>query len=165
MVYTLEALVADEKTLQKVAAQFQNAKVVLLQQGIALVPLTHELTEEIHRSYNQERVRAFDVDGFYGLSNAVMELAARASIIAPIAYIEAELFGGAGTQAAIIWQDGKIVYGPFVSGTDPFVMEKLPMREWAFNAALRVLGVTADNGKDEFDTVGLGLHRQTHEWA
>jgi len=31
--------------------------------------------------------------------------------------------------------------------------------------ALRMIGVVAEQGMDEFDTVGLGKHRKTHQWA
>jgi hypothetical protein len=31
--------------------------------------------------------------------------------------------------------------------------------------ALRIIGVVAEQEMDEFDTVGLGKHRETHRWA
>ncbi len=49
-------------------------------------------------------------------------------------------------------KDGAITLGP-LKGTD------------SINSALRLLGVKCDPGKDEFDTVGLGAHRQTEGWA
>ena len=28
-----------------------------------------------------------------------------------------------------------------------------------------MIGVVAEKGKDEFDTLGLGKHRETHQWV
>lgn len=35
----------------------------------------------------------------------------------------------------------------------------------AISQAIRKLGIMAAEGKDEFDTVGLGRYRKTHRWA
>jgi hypothetical protein len=35
----------------------------------------------------------------------------------------------------------------------------------AINQALRALGLPADDGRDEFDTLGLGKHRRTQDWV
>jgi hypothetical protein len=36
--------------------------------------------------------------------------------------------------------------------------------QWAFNQALRELGVDRGNAFDEFDAVNLGMHRHTSDW-
>ena len=68
------------------------------------------------------------------------------------AYIEAEMFGGNGTQASVLYgrggQRGNITTAPR-----------------AINEALRWLGVRAAYELDEFDTVGLGAVRHTDLWA
>lgn len=65
---------------------------------------------------------------------------------ATFALIMTNFFGGAGNQWAIAYVDGQRV---------PEVRD--------VNAALRTLGVHADNGMDEWDTVGLANHRHTPE--
>jgi len=69
-----------------------------------------------------------------------------------VGYIVAEYFGGCGDQFSIIWSDGEIVFGPL-------------RQPDAINQALRRFGVNADQGKDEFDSVGLGRHRHTDQWV
>ncbi|MEU4420821.1 hypothetical protein AB0F81_09350 [Actinoplanes sp. NPDC024001] len=58
------------------------------------------------------------------------------------ALVMTDYFGGAGDQWACAYQAGRPV-----PGADDI------------NSALRVLGVRAAAGRDEFDTVGLGAHR------
>jgi hypothetical protein len=78
------------------------------------------------------------------------------------AYIEAEFFGGAGMQAAFVWEEGRMAFGPEISGG-------------AINAALRQLGIQDEAtatlhglplmpGKDPFDMTGLGRHRSVEGW-
>jgi hypothetical protein len=68
-----------------------------------------------------------------------------------IAYIEAEVFGGSGTQASVIFTNGVQVGQPIVDHD-------------AISQALRNLGVTKGSAIDEFEAVGLGRHRNTEEW-
>ena len=68
-----------------------------------------------------------------------------------IAYIEAEIFGGIGAQAHVIFDRGAAL-GPAV------------VSQFAINEALRALGVKASGVFDEFEAVGLGQHRHTDEW-
>ncbi len=64
--------------------------------------------------------------------------------ISRFALIETEYFGGIGEQFATVYDGGERV---------------LDVREGGINAALRRIGVVACDGKDEFDTIGLGAHR------
>jgi hypothetical protein len=73
------------------------------------------------------------------------------SAVAPVAYIEAEFFGGTGGQSAVAWSGGSRVLGPLHA-------------QEAINETLRFLGVRADGARDEFDAVGLGRYRDTADW-
>jgi hypothetical protein len=74
------------------------------------------------------------------------------SITGPVAYIEAEFFGGSGGQSAAVWSRGSETMPPIHSRD-------------AINQALRFLGVQIGNAQDEFDALGLGRHRDTRHWA
>lgn len=68
-----------------------------------------------------------------------------------IAYIEAEYFGGEGTQAHIlIDKDGEVKTA--IATSD------------AINEALKWFGVQSVGKADEFDTIGLGRYRDTDDW-
>jgi hypothetical protein len=69
-----------------------------------------------------------------------------------VAYIETEYFGGTGTQAAAVWEGGKIILAPRRADIGPI------------NDALRLLGVTRTPTQDEFDVAGLRRHRRTEDW-
>lgn len=86
-----------------------------------------------------------------GLTPDAERLAARASDQAPVLYAEAEFFGGVGEQHAVLWRGGRGT--AFDGEPDPI------------NAALRALGVRRSGDLDEFDSVALGRHRSTLDWA
>ncbi len=77
-----------------------------------------------------------------------------------VIYIEAEFFGGVGSQAAVGWQGGVVGFGPLRTQTPTEDREGYAVvgesDDMAINAALRWLGVTRTELRDEFDTVGLG---------
>lgn len=63
-----------------------------------------------------------------------------------VAKIETDYFGGCGDQTAKVWDNGVKIFHQMDS-CGPI------------NQALEYLGVKRENGKDEFDTLGLGQYR------
>jgi hypothetical protein len=144
MGYYLQAIIAKQQTLAQHASQFQHARIVPLAQDIAMIPIIHELYDEIGD--------AGDVDSFYKLSPGIEKWAKRISALAPVAYIEADFFGGIGGQSAVAWTSGSRILGPLHS-------------QDAINETLRFFGVRGDGAHDEFDAIGLGRHRDTEDWT
>ena len=97
------------------------------------------------------------------LTQSATQAAKLASADHFVGYVETEYFGGIGGQGAVVWLNGLVVYGPAVSGIDlrPGVTT---VTEKAIPNALRMMGVVATSGLDEFDTVGLGRHRSNESW-
>ncbi|WP_350277638.1 hypothetical protein [Kribbella sp. HUAS MG21] len=132
--------------------------VVQRPEQFVLIPLTHDVFDRLgggdDRPHEQQ---------FWFLSGGIRDLALQLSRTAPVAYIEVEFFGGAGTQASIAWRDGQIIAAPakhdFEAGVDA-----LPRERWPVNAALAAIGATVGNAIDEFDALRLGQHRQTDDW-
>jgi hypothetical protein len=75
-----------------------------------------------------------------------------------LAYIEAEFFGGAGDQGAVLFRHGEVEW---LSEFGPIgrVMPITPVSE-----ALKRLGVNRDKFPDEFEALGVGRHRETQDW-
>ena len=144
MGYYVQALVGTVEALTEHASDFQHTRLVLLPQRMALIPLTDELCLEVGKGS--------EADGFEKLSVPVLQWALRISFIAPVAHIEAEFFGGAGGQSAIVRSRGSEAMPPIHS-------------QDAINQALRFLGVQIGNAQDEFDAPGLGRYRNTRNWA
>jgi hypothetical protein len=143
MSYVLHALIGKSETLKANDSPFQSARIVALEQNIAIIPLTDELCEEIGASS--------EIEKFYKLSPEIEEWAQQISTAGFVAYIKAEFFGGDGGQSAIAWNAGSRVLEPI-------------HEQNAINRVLKLLGVDRKNAHDEFGAVGLGKHRDTHDW-
>ena len=77
-----------------------------------------------------------------------------------VACVEADIFGGVGTQAAAVWDGGRLALGPVVIGE----VGPLPASGTPISQALAHLGVRRGDHVDEFAAAGLGQHRDTEEW-
>ncbi|MES2638744.1 MAG: hypothetical protein V4850_04660 [Myxococcota bacterium] len=142
MSYTLQALVTD------IGAALQLGLTMrALPDGRAIIPLVDELRAKHGLPYHP----LLDEDAGLPTVLAAFCAALSQSIDAPIAYVEAEFFGGAGTQASVVWEQGHVTFGPEVS-------------DHAINHALRVLGVRPSGDQDEFDALMLGTYRETEAW-
>jgi hypothetical protein len=144
MAYTLQAIISDEALL-RTHTPWQII-LVPLQQGKAMIPLCGKLIEE------------FDIPFLPLTDGGRLEFdEALVKFVAPLigrgkfAYVEAEFFGGDGTQACIMWNDdGK--------------QSDVTVAPAAINKALKFLGVSIGDCHDEFDALGLGKHRGTEDW-
>lgn len=149
MGYAIDAFLGRPEVFRPLVRAYRSACSVLLGEGICVVPLVEALqtTIQSHRHDPHEDPSW----PFFRLSREGADLMRETCVTGAFAYVEAEFFGGAGTQASVGFRDGQVAQGPV-------------MARDAINQALRFLGVTASEGKDEFDTVGLGKHRSTVEW-
>ena len=154
MSYELTALMAAPSALGAMAVELPGAVLVPLPQGVALLPLTDETVD----TFTGGSCTAWE-EGFSAFPTSLAERVAHHSWKGPIAYVEAEFFGGTGSQDVRVWQDGAAV---LELHEDP----ERPVEHTApspISQALRLLGVRpADH--DEFDAVGLGRHRRTEDW-
>lgn len=155
--HDVEGLIARGDALSTSTSQFASAVVCPLIQGFSLLPLTDALAKEL-AAYRPD-LQATLTKPLPYLSGGAHPLAIEISRRAPVAYIATAYFGGHGKQDALAWERGILRFSPTTPGYD---------RHWPhtpISQALRTIGVVADQGLDEFDTVGLGKHRETHRWA
>ena len=144
MGYTLQAIVGNADVLVPVVG---NLPVVVLPQGKVLIPLTTDV-----RSQSGEiAFLPFTDEGDVVVPEALTALCEKLSAHGRIVYLEAEFFGGAGTQAMLVAEHGKVIEGPLVDVN-------------AINVALRSIGVTAATALDEFAALRLDSHRDTDQW-
>ncbi|MEU9042219.1 MULTISPECIES: hypothetical protein [unclassified Kitasatospora] len=160
MAYELQALIGTLELLRVAAAEVPAARVVPLAQGLALIPVTSAVLAALQGDGSVRKPAGWAGFGRYA-DGFELRLAAW-SKAGPIACVEAEYFGGSGTQCAAVWENGRIVLGPLTVGEfEPEPPEGLPI-----SRALRRIGARTDEGRvDEFDSVGLGAHRSTGSWA
>jgi len=90
-------------------------------------------------------------DGDGDLPTELVNLCEAISSKGYLAYVEAEFFGGDGTQASAVFVDGKSA-GPIL------------IDAYAINSALAEIGVRRLDKTDEFAALGLDKHRNTEDW-
>jgi len=155
--YVLQCVIAPARALRP-GREFANAVVADLGHGLGLLPMTAALFDEVRRDGG--------ADPRFGpayLFPAGFETVLAAwSAVDPVAYVEAEFFGGIGSQFAAVWRGGALTLGPLALAED----EPWPAPGWSpISQALRELGVSADGHYDEFDAIGLGRHRDVEDWV
>jgi hypothetical protein len=146
MGYKLDAFIGKHLDLQPIARKYPKAKIIRLEHGIGLIPMTEELYDEINDFVKGEDIMTLTYLNS-NIESRVIELVGKSMI----AYAEAEYFGGIGGESALLWKDG-------------IRLNLIPFGKGAINSILKTMGISAEEGLDEFDTVGLGKHRDTVDW-
>lgn len=154
MSHDLKAVIAGSGLLASVAGELAAARIVELRHGLALVPMTAALSDALTDASQARRT------DFWCLPAGFDRVLAEWSAQGPVAYVEAEYFGGAGEENAAVWCDGELALGPLhlVEGELP------PSEGTPVCRVLRELGVRAGGPDDEFTRVGLGAHRDAEGW-
>jgi hypothetical protein len=156
--YQLQAVLAAADLLTARAADLPEAAVVPLDHGMALVPMTERLADALDSGAPDPGTESLR---FVWLPNGFDRVLADWSAAGPVAYVEADYFGGVGSQRAVVWLRGEVVLGPLgVAPGQPHGPPGSPI-----SRSLARLGVACDGALDEFDTVGLRRHRETGDWA
>ncbi|MEU6465289.1 hypothetical protein [Streptomyces sp. NPDC046976] len=150
----MQAVIAGDELLRAASREVPGARVASLRQGLSLLPMTDEVFDAVTDGTVEGAL------GFWRLPGGFEKLLARWSAVGPVAYVEAEYFGGAGEQRAAVWADGELVLGPLDAPTRTWFSRSVS----PISGALRRLGVRRGPGEDEFDTVGLGRHRSNDDW-
>jgi hypothetical protein len=154
MTYVLYAVVADREMLRSVARNLPAARVAPIGQGLSLMPMTDALSASVADGDGGGAL------GFWRLPGGFERLLAGWSADGPVAYVEAEYFGGAGEQRVVVWDGGTMVLGPLhVDEGEAFPPAGSPISQ-----ALRRLGAVASADQDEFSAVGLDRHRHGEAW-
>ncbi|MFI8535603.1 hypothetical protein ACIGMX_35800 [Streptomyces aquilus] len=153
MGYELQAAIAGDKPLRAASRDVPGAHVVPLLQGLSLLPMTDEVFDAVTDGSPAGPL------GFWRLPGGFEGLLAQWSTAGPVAYVEAEYFGGVGGQRATVWDGGTLALGPLERPTRRGLRTVSPVSQ-----ALRHLGARRSLGEDEFAAVGLDRHRHTDDW-
>ncbi|MFC7548144.1 hypothetical protein [Plantactinospora sp. GCM10030261] len=154
MGYTLEAVIGRADTLRSAVRGQPTAVLVPLALDVMMVPMTDRLFDSVGDGSQDSPL------GFGGVPGGFDRVLAAWSVAGPVGYVEADFFGGIGTQRAAMWNGGELVVGPL--SVD--VNERFPAAGSPISQILRRLGVVRGSHRDEFDAVGLGRHRDTSDW-
>ncbi|MFI8232393.1 hypothetical protein ACIGDI_26490 [Streptomyces sp. NPDC085900] len=155
MGYELQAVIAKDELLRAASREVPGALVVSLRQGLALMPMTAEVFDAVTDGSEGGAL------GFWRLPGGFDKVLAQWSVTAPVAYAEAEYFGGVGEQRAAVWADGTLARGPL----DEPAKTRFSRAVSPISQALHQLGARAGLGEDEFEAVGLDRHRGNDGWV
>jgi hypothetical protein len=144
MSYTLQAIIM--KNPQESDLIKAGLRSVVLSEDLYIVPLPYDYVE----SQNLGFLPLTD-EGLNTLPESLQDLCMNFSRNAKAIYAEAEFFGGAGTQASALFENGCLVEAPKVD-------------ESAINYALLWLDASKNKSEDQFSVVGLGRHRNAEGW-
>jgi hypothetical protein len=151
MAHFISGLVADASFLTNFAESLSLSIPVGLERGFAFLPIDDE---DVVRVAGRSEPLVVD-DEFAALDLAFIPVVQDRSTGGAIVYLQTEYFGGEGGQAALLAQNGELVYGPTNSTEAPH-----PICQ-----ALALLGVTRSApNTDEFDSVGLSRFRNNDDW-
>jgi hypothetical protein len=132
---------------EHVSLASEDLPIVVLPQHTLLIPLT----EAVRDDRGGIPWLTFTDEGLTLIPEALAALCSKLSAHGRVAYIEANFWGGEGTQASFVLDRGDL-------------LQELLVADDAINVALRLLGTSKQQAHDEFEALGLGACRRTEEW-
>ena len=144
MAYTLQAIIAPSSAFE--GKTFGGSMPISLAQNFCILPFTNEFLCQQKLPANP--LMDGDTENTF---QTIREFCAQTFPQDRIAYIEAEFFGGSGTQGHVVFEKGKII-------------SEIQIHNKAINEALKFLGVSVSGHDDEFAALNLGKHRNTENW-
>ena len=148
MVHVVTGLIARSAVLEAFSREHSLHQAVALVGDLAILPL-----REIDLGSFGPAPSNDEAKGLQSLSKQLMDELRRSSHQGPLMYFETEYSGGLGGQGAAVFRDGALIFGPHWAPIGPI------------NQALKLLGIGVERpAHDEFETVGLHLHRDTDGW-
>jgi hypothetical protein len=160
MGYYLNAIVSSSNAMEVIVEQYEHAFPHSIGLDLVILPhVTPYLPSDDTKRFGYD-------DHFWYLDEPLVSIILRASELSPVSHVEAEYAGGVGGQAAIVWSNSKVVYGPEQVTNRNYEgrAQRVPKQTSPISQALRHLGVQAIGAQDEFDTVRLGRFRHTLAW-
>lgn len=147
MGYYLQAFIGKQNDLEIIKDNFSVTVLRELGQGLCLIPMTEQLFDQINNYVSSNEISSFK----YLTENVEREIL-KCINNKELAYVEADYFGGTGSQIGIVWKEGKR-YMEFASGQN------------VINKVLSFLGAISNSEKDEFATLQLDKYSNTEDWT
>ena len=155
MSHSIRAFIGHRDMVDSLAKKWLKTP-IQLNQELSMLYLTDELFDDITEKIGLRDNPFSDIFSF--LNSSIISVLEEYSQHGKLAYCETDYFGGAGTQAALLYENGRQKSPPILT-TDNYGAEKAPVDKRAINKVLKEFGIKKTEGKDEFDSVGLGDFR------
>ena len=142
MGHCIQVFIGKQKLIEKLASD-QNQTFVSLRQEYAMIYLLDQYDETLEpANVKYEFEEALDY-----FTSEIHDMMQQYSFYDMLAYIETDYSGGFGTQAGVLFSDGKMVIAP-------------TKEKGIIDEILHQMGVCREAKKDEFDSLGLGNYRR-----
>lgn len=149
MGHNITAVIGPRQSVHHIAQAAGCPTPTALDFGLTIAPLGHR---QIDRLTGLQPGRY--IDGFAYLSGGLQDALLTAMGGGILAYFETNYSGGTGSQAAAVFSAGDVVMQAVAPVRSDIMGQDAPI-----NAALRIIGVKASAGQDEFSAIGLGRFR------
>ena len=162
MGHSINAVIGSRGTLARLADRFGTPAPTEIDFDLIILPLNEKRLDRIAVSSGEP------FDGFTYLTPALAESMATDLEDGRALYIETNYFGGAGGQAAALFENGHLVWQEAKTSKPakemPSLLSRLraafsPPAKSPINRGLECLGVSATNKRDEFDSIDLARFR------
>jgi hypothetical protein len=151
MAHWISGLIGPTGPMEKIAQECDLTRRFELAQGFSLILIADEDVERLAGDFERQ---GDEDDGIFDYMHpAWLKLLSSLSKGTAFAYVETRYFGGTGGQGSALFQDGRLSAPPAYQPTHATELT------WPINAALSKLGVQRDGAYDEFEAIGLNLHR------
>src|SRR5262249_5112275 len=107
MGHRIQAFISREELLREITQHYPTAVVIPLPQGFGILPVTEQLYDELPNPQHPDEAD----DRFLYLGPKLHQIGKAFSAKAPLAYVETEYFGGTGSQGAVVWANGQMIFG------------------------------------------------------
>ena len=145
MGHIIRAIIGKKHIIQPIAERWTYAEMLSLPQNYALIFLNDDLFDDIEELVDLENTSNYPHLSY--LTDSVIEFLKENSLKGQLLYMETDYFGGYGTQAGVIFENGEMKGEP-IDG------------DGTVNRLLGLLGVRKHLQKDEFDSLELYKYRR-----
>lgn len=125
----LEAFILNHKAAKMLPDNLRHLHRCRLSDRLTLVPVTGQLCREVVATFGKYEAGddPYEDSLFTRLHPALIQMAIKISSVAPVLYMERDVWSGIGDTSAIVWHKGEAVYGPEWGGsftTKAFILFK-----------------------------------------
>lgn len=141
----IRAVIGRNETVKNITDNWVNIHTAPLPQEYTMIFITDQFFCDITELYDEKYNEYYP--GFTRLTTPVIHFLEDYSFRSQLIYIETNYCFGYGSQAGVLFENGKMADSP-LSG------------EGAVNKLLKIIGVWCVRGKDEFGSLGLYKYRK-----
>ena len=150
----LEAFILNHQAAEMLPGDLHHLHRCRLSDQLTLVPVTDQLCKEVVATFGKYEASddPYEDSLFTRLHPALSQMAIKISFVAPVLYLERDVWSGIGDRSAIVWHKGEAAYGP-TWGTSQVA------------EAFRLFGQMEGLPSDWTVELRIDRHRFTEDWV